>query len=1075
MSLPRPQQSTAAALTRARLRPPVRRIICTASCVSKASAGIAFIVALLLAVPPDASAQYFGRNKVQYKNLDFQVLKTEHFDIYFYPEEREGIDIAARMSERWLARLERVFAHQLRGRQPLILYASHTDFEQTNAIQGELGEGTGGVTEPIRRRIVLPMGGPLADTDHVIGHELVHAFQFDITTQPDAPPGQNGAQRLPLWFIEGMAEYLSLGPVDPNTAMWLRDAVRGSDEAKDARERLPAIKDLDDPKYFPYRWGQAFWAYVGGRYGDDVIRRMLAIGAAAGDYNVAIERVLGLKTNELSDEWHAAMRRMYAPVLAATSPPEDVGRTVISSAGFGSDLNVGPALSPDGQYVAFLSTRSIFSTDLFVATTSDGRIVHKLTSTATNPHYSSLQFIYSAGGWDANSSRIAIATVTSGRPALAIFAMPDGNKEREVKIPDLDEIFNPTWAPDGHAICFTGMTRGLTDLYVYDLNTSKLQRLTNDAYAEMQPAWSPDGKTIAFATDRFSSNLDTLNIGEYRLALVDVASGRIEQVRAFTNGKNMNPQWTPDGRALLFISDRDGIPNLYRVSITGGDVTQLTRIATGLSGITATSPVLSVAAKTGTAAFSVYADGKYSIHVLEPGAAAGATSGPAGALSEAPENAGALPPLDRRTSEVAGLLQNPTFGLPAPTTYDTENYSPKLSLEGLAQPSVAVGASRFGAAFGGGVGFQFSDLLGDHTLITAVQLQTGLAGSFSLKDTAAQAAYYNAKNRWNWGVLAAQNPYLSGGFQTFVGNVGTEPAEIDQTILFRQTEQSAAGLVAYPFNRAQRIEFQGGITRLTFDQIVQTQAFSLVTGDLLVDDSTTTSVQAPLTLGTTSAALVYDTSNFGATSPVAGTRYRLEVSPTLGSIRYTGLLADYRRYFMPASFYTFATRVMHYGRYGSGAEDQRLFPLFLGYPDLVHGYDVNTFDAQDCRPSAVSGCALFDRLLGSRVLVANVEFRFPLLRPFGASQRMYGPLPVEVALFADGGVAWNSLKAPIEASLVTIGQDRRPFDLNDAVTSAGAALRVNLLGFAVGEFSFAHPFQRPGRGWIFQFNLSPGW
>src|SRR5438067_9209881 len=250
---------------------------------------LAVACAMVAAAP--ASAQYFGRNKVQYRKLDFQILKTEHFDIYFYPEEREGIDIAARMAERWHSRLTRVLNHQLHGRQPLVLYASHPDFEQTNAIQGELGEGTGGVTEPLRRRIVLPFGGPLSDTDHVIGHELVHAFQFDLTTNPNAPPGQNGAERLPLWFIEGMAEYLSLGPVDPNTAMWLRDAVR--------QEKLPSIEDLDNPKYFPYRWGQAFWAYVGGRFGDDKIRQMLSLAAAAGDVNVAIKRVTGLTTKEL--------------------------------------------------------------------------------------------------------------------------------------------------------------------------------------------------------------------------------------------------------------------------------------------------------------------------------------------------------------------------------------------------------------------------------------------------------------------------------------------------------------------------------------------------------------------------------------------------------------------------------------------------------------------------------------------------------------------------------------------------------------------------------------------------------
>src|SRR3954453_22127703 len=184
--------------TAGRVRPAYRlhrrRIMISRVRVSRLLA-VAVIVA---AAAAPASAQYFGRNKVQYKQLDFAVLKTEHFDIYYYPSERAGIDIAARMAERWRARLGRALAHTLRGRQPLVLYASHPDFEQTNAIQGELGEGTGGVTEPLRRRIVLPMGGPLGDTDHVIGHELVHAFQFDITTAAGARPGQNGAETLPL-------------------------------------------------------------------------------------------------------------------------------------------------------------------------------------------------------------------------------------------------------------------------------------------------------------------------------------------------------------------------------------------------------------------------------------------------------------------------------------------------------------------------------------------------------------------------------------------------------------------------------------------------------------------------------------------------------------------------------------------------------------------------------------------------------------------------------------------------------------------------------------------------------------
>ena len=1005
-------------------------------------------VALIVAPSASVSAQYFGQNKVQYKHLDFQVLKTEHFDIYFYPSEREGINMAARLAERWHARLERIFQHKLRGRQPLVMYASHADFEQNNVIPGEMGEGTGGVTEPLRRRIVLPFGGPLADTDHVIGHELVHAFQFDVTTNPNAPAGQNGAERLPLWFIEGMAEYLSLGPVDSNTAMWLRDAAR--------QEKLPSIEDLDNPKYFPYRWGQAFWAYVGGRWGDEMIPRVLTVAAAAGGVEGAVERVLGVKAKELSNDWQAAIRRTYEAALASTTVPTGVGRLVITSTGLGGDLNLGPAISPDGRRLAFLSQRSILSIDLYVADAANGDIVHKLTSMGTDPHYSSLQFIYSAGAWDHSSTKLAIATVASGRPALAIFDAQRGQREREIPIPDVDEILNPTWAPDGHAIGFTGMSGGLTDLYVYDLMAAKLRRLTHDAFADLQPAWSPDGTRMAFATDRFSSRLDSLEMGPYQLALIEIESGRIEQVSPVLGGKNINPQWSPDGRALYFISDRDGTPNLYRVVLDSGAIAQLTTVSTGVSGITSSSPAMSVAGQRAVVAFSIYDGGKYAIYTLD-------VDDRGGALTPIWNTASTLPPVERTPSDVAQLLADGSFGLPPVQTYDVTGYQPKLTLEAVGRPMVAVGASRFGAAVGGGVSFSFSDMLGDHNLTTALQFNSGLSGSFSTKNTAAEVAYFNQAHRWNWGIVTGQVPYLSGGFQRGIGLMQGQPVGMDETILYRQTERSASGIVAYPFNRARRVEVQGGISQISFDQIVETTTFDLVTGGVISDNTVGSSLARTLTLATSSAAFVTDTTTFGATSPVAGQRYRLELAPTFGSIRYAGVLADYRRYFMAAPFYTFAARVMHYGRYGSGGEDPRLFPLYIGHPTLVRGYDVNSFDSTDCVPNATSACPVFDRLMGSRMLVGNLEFRFPLLRPFGASQRMYGPLPLEVALFTDGGVAWNSRDKP---SL--FGGSR------SGVASAGLALRVNLLGFAVGEFDLTRPFQRPGRGWVFQFNLAPG-
>ncbi len=152
------------------------------------------------------------------------------------------------------------------AKNPLLIYNDHAGFQQTNAIQGDISVGTGGVTEGLRNRVVFPVAMTNQQTNHVLGHEMVHAFQYHMILKGDSTSMRNLAN-LPLWMIEGLAEYLSIGRVDAHTALWMRDAVLNDD--------LPRIKDLNGYKYFPYRWGQAFWAYVAGVYGDEVIRPLL--------------------------------------------------------------------------------------------------------------------------------------------------------------------------------------------------------------------------------------------------------------------------------------------------------------------------------------------------------------------------------------------------------------------------------------------------------------------------------------------------------------------------------------------------------------------------------------------------------------------------------------------------------------------------------------------------------------------------------------------------------------------------------------------------------------------------------
>jgi Tol biopolymer transport system component len=1001
-----------------------------------------------------AGAQYFGRNKVQYKDFKFEVLKTAHFDVYFYPEEREAVRQAAEMAERWYARLSRVLDHQLSSRQPLILYASHPDFEQTNAISGQLGESTGGVTEGLKRRIVLPLAGPLAESDHVIGHELVHAFQYDIAGRTGPAGGMPGLERLPLWFIEGMAEYLSMGAVDPNTAMWMRDAA--------GKDKLPRIKDLNDPNYFPYRWGQAFWAYVTGRWGDSTVGSLLRAATVMGDAEAAITRATGLSSDELSAQWHQALRESAAAVRQRTRPVSEFASVLQKAESEFANLNVSPSISPDGKYVMFLSQRSLLSIDLYLADARTGKILRKVVDTSVDPHFSSLQFLNSAGAWSADSRRFAFAVVRSGHPGLVVIDVERDRTEKDVVFEELGEIFNPTWSPDGRQIAFSALQGGLTDLFIYDLQAGTTRRLTNDAYSDLHPDWSPDGRSLAFVTDRFSTRLSTLDVGNQQLARFDIGSGAIRPIVGGSAGKNINPQWVDDN-TLVFVSDRNGISNIYRTDVDGLGASPVTNIHTGVTGITSLSPAISYAPGARRLVFSVFENDRYNIYAADNPASADALTKAAASVSEL--QAAKLPPLKRVSDQVMALNENPTIGLPNARNPQVEPYKAGLQLDFVGQPTIGVGMNAYGGFAGGGLAFGWSDMLGNHNLAASLQINSGFGGfGGTLRNSGGMVQYANLSRRWNWAVTGGQMPYLAGGFSS--GLVATEGGVIgvEQTTLFRQVERSATGMAAYPFNSSQRFEVSAGFTNISFDQEVETVAFDPVTGSVLGRETQSLPSAPGLNLGVASAAFVSDTSSFGATSPINGERYRFQWSPTVGTLRYNGVLADYRRYFMPASFYTLAARVLHFGRYGRDGQDSRLIPLYLGYPEIVRGYDFNSFGPEECSATATSACPEFDRLLGSRMLVANLEFRFPLLRPFtGVSPNMYGPVPVEVGVFADAGVAWNRGERP-----KWFGGSR------EGVTSAGFLVRVNVLGFAIAQIDYAKPFERSRRGWVWQFSLSPG-
>lgn len=989
---------------------------------------------LQLTVAFPAEAQYFGQNKVQFDRFDFSVLETPHFDIYYYPSEAKAARDVARLSERWYDQLSTRLQHQLSGRQPVILYASHPEFEQTNVIEGLINEATGGVTEGAKRRVVLPLAATLRETDHVLGHELVHAFQYDIL-------GRN-IEALPLWVVEGMAEYFSIGSRDPQTAMWLRDAAREG--------RLPEIRDLDDPRYFPYRFGHGFWAYIAGRYGElavvTVLHRFAREVGGGPNPVAAVEAVTGEKQEALSTAWHESVLAAYGITERASDTKEPIAsdHRVFQSGG-DAQIDVGPALSPDGRRIAFLSERSRLAVELYVADAATGENLRQLTKTAIDPHFQSLQFLASAGSWSPDSRRLAVATVRKGRGSLAIFDADSGRIIREIALEVPGELFGPSWSPDGRAIVVSAQIGGYTDLFLADPDAGTMRRLTDDPFADLQPAWSNDGRRLAFVTDRFSTNIDTLTFGRYQIAEMDVASARVSPLVASDRGDLVNPAWGPDDQ-LFYISTESGRPEIYRrTSATSGE--PVTRVLTGIAGITPLSTALSVSSSARTMAFTVFTDGEYQIRFAPTGASTDDTAAIDFAL---------LPPVGRQAEATVAAVR-PGAGSPASTQPTGERpYRAALSLVDIGQAvGVGVGSGAFGTYLSGGISMLFSDVLGNHLLPATFSIDGGV------KDIGAQVGYINRTRRWNWGVFAERIPLLSGTVQPTFEIIDGQEFYVETTALQRQTSTQASLVVAYPFTRSLRAEVSGGMRHIGFSEEVERLVFDPFSGALLersiLDESSLPSLR--LVEGT--ASLVGDSSAFGAVSPILGQRFRLDVSPTWGDLRMVSATADYRRYVVPVRPLTIAVRALHLGRYGAGAEDQRLWPFFLGYSTLVRGYDPDSFTGADCTPTVADSCPELNRLIGSRLAVINAEVRMPI-GGFFTGDYDYGPLPVEVFGFMDAGLAWSRVNGLWPDANQTWSR------------SAGFGARVNLLGYAIGEFNLARALDRRTDEWRFVFNLRPG-
>lgn len=1054
------------------------------------------IFALLMIVQCSLFAQ-FGKNKVQYKYFNWYYVQTNHFDIYFYQDGETLADFTTKAAEDALASIQESFNYSINNRISIIIYNSQNDFQETNVTDSYLSEGIEGFTELFKNRVVIQFHGSYKQFRHLIHHELVHAVMNDMFYGGSLQNiiANNITIQIPIWFSEGMAEYQALG-WDVNTDMFIRDAA--------INEYLPDVQRLSG--YFAYRGGQAVFYYIAKKYGKEKIGEVINALKSYGNVDAAFKQSLGLNLEEFNDRWKKDIKRVYWPDVELYKDPDEYAKRLTNPEKDGGFYNTSPTISPQGDKIAFISNRDFFF-GLYIMDANTGEIITELAEGNSSPNFEELNILTPGLTWSPDGSKIAIAALSHGYDVVYVFDVED---EDYIELPvKMNGIQSVTWAWDGKYLAFIGQTAKQTDVFTYNFETKEIKNLTNDIFSDSSPCWSYDSKIIYFASDRYDINMeDQTDLGfqiyehdysQTEIFALDIETGQISRITDMPESNETFPVISPDGDELLFISDLNGITNIYRKKLvfTADDefisdvkdikAVPVTNSESGLYQMSTSKDGKKLAFSTmyessfnifllnnpfnidlgmETLALTKYKQGKLALDIETDGGeeepkkdettASDSTESPSlfytGAVVDSSKKYGDSVSVDfgnyvfgentivASSNGASDSLFKPEDNLDKNGDYKVHPY--KISFG----PDLIYANAGYSSLYGlvGTTVISFSDVLGNHRLIGVTGLQ------IDLKNSDYGLGYFYLAERINWGIE---------GFHTarFVRLLRVDPNGFLTSNLFRYRNFGVVASGSYPLNRFYRIDFGLSMLNVTGENL-----------DNLLEPQDNETFWIP------SVSFVHDNVLWGYTAPIEGTRYKFDVFGNLGisnpSQSFYSVIADVRTYLRFFYDHSLALRVS--GGYSGGENPQRFF--IGGTENWIN----RTFATTEVPINSASDFAFLTAVMplrgynyaeriGTKYILTNIELRFPLIRYL-----LTGGLPllfnniIGVA-FIDAGTTWDNNS---QLSLFTRDQYGN-FVTDDMLIGTGVGARVFFLYFLLRfDVAWAHNiegFSSP----VFYFSL----
>lgn len=966
---------------------------------------------------------YFGKNKVNYTSFDWKYIQTENFDIYYSEGGYDIALIASSIAEDSYRLLSSHWNYNPRNRIPLLVYNSHNDFSQTNVILESIEEGVGGFTELFKNRVVIPWEGSLAKFRHVIHHELTHALMFDMLYGGvvESIIGREYLFQLPLWFIEGLAEHESQY-WSTEADMIVRDGI--------ITGYLPQIQNIYGG-YLVYKGGESFYKFLEEEYGSAgrwMAGEVLQSLSTTKNLEKSYKSVFGKSIEELSKQWHRKLRSYHWPEVAGREISEDFALKLTDHRELRNYVNITPSFNPTGDKIAFLTDRNGYK-EIMLMSAIDGKIIKTIVKGEKADDYEEMHWLRGGLTWSPDGKMIAFASKSGEKDAIHIKKVEEDGFNKLIK-PDMDAVYSPDWSPDGSKILFCGIKDGKLDLFTVDVETLEYVRLTDDYFDESKPHWSPDGKKIVFSSDRldapYNYSIEQIQ-GYYDIFTMDADGSNIERIT--TNPfHDSDAFWSPDGENIVFISDRNGISNLYYIDLKKMTVTPLTNLLTGAS-----SPCWSP--DNTKIAFTSFKEGGWDVYLLKRPLKRNIELESITPTTYRGETLKNIAEAEDESSEI--LIADDGSGHKITVdSIDSQPYKIKFT------PDMFNAFASYNTFYGlGGMGqLTLSDIMGNHRMYIGANLM------YSLEESDLVFSYFNLKRQTNFGISAF---HYKTYYRSYNWNI------------FSDRVFGGTLMASRPFNKFTRQDLTLNFLRLQRDSYeLRNYDYSYYYGPSIASHTKLEGVNT-VTLET---EFVKDTTLWGYTGPVNGRRYKINVEhgPALSQtdFSFTTIEIDYRRYYRYGRRYNFVTRFSGGASFGT---NPRMF--FLGGTNNWLNARISRIPSeletmQDLffsrYPFPLRGYKYYEEY-GRRYFLTNLEFRFPFIDYLALGW----PIPLAIGningvIFTDIGAAWyrpvgrdpDTGEVIYDKSFHGGSQEAGTFALDDIKMCWGLGMRMNL-GFAV--------------------------